>query len=665
MATSFNEQFGQYGAWRREFALRLKLLSAWMKEHALLDDAVQERLRRLEDQMRSDKVTVAFVAEFSRGKSELINAVFFASYGRRIMPAGAGRTTMCPTELAFDPALPASLRLLPIASRLDPRSLMDWRQSPEEWTQISLDVHDPAQLAASLTKVTEVRSVPLEEARALGFWHDELPDDNPLQLADGRVEVPRWRHALVNIAHPLLQQGLVILDTPGLNAVGAEPELTINLIAQAHAVVFILAADAGVTKSDMAVWREHLGGEATHADARLVVLNKIDTLWDALSTPDDIARQIDQQRASSAAMLGVDMHQVMAVSAQKGLLAKISADDGLLQSSGLPAFESLLGKGILGERQNILRAVVSRGIADLRVETSRVIQMRRRELSEQKAELQGLGGKNTAVIKTMRQRVEQEKLEFDIGNAKIHAVRSVQHKLLGDVFALLGSRALKAEMTALATALQKPGLKLSVKGTYAETFTRLRANLDRARTHSLEIQNMLAATFRQLNAEYGFSLQAPAEPDVARYDQELRQIEASHLRYLGLGHALRLAQPEFAERLVRALTTRLRAVYEAAFAEVELWSKTAAAQLEAQLQERRTSFGRRIEAIDRIQQAAGGLDERVAEIESQEAVLGQLETRLQLLTSYFLSTGAALQDLPGPPTPPSPPSSASSSVVLP
>lgn len=616
-----------------------------------MDALVQDRLRRLEDQMRSDKVTVAFVAEFSRGKSELINAVFFAAYGRRIMPAGAGRTTMCPTELAFDPALAPTLRLLPITSRLDPRSLTDWRLAPEEWTEVALDVHDPAQLASALTKVTEVRSVPVDEARALGFWHDELPDDNPLQAADGRVEVPRWRHALVNIAHPLLQQGLVILDTPGLNAVGAEPELTINLIAQAHAVVFILAADAGVTKSDMAVWREHLSGDAAHAEARLVVMNKIDTLWDALSTQEQTAREIDRVRASSAAMLGVPVDRVMPVSAQKALLAKISADPGLLQASGLPAFEELLGKDILGERQNILRAVVSRGIAELRVETSRVIQMRRRELSEQKIELQGLGGKNTAVIKSMRLRIEQEKLEFDIGNAKIHAVRSVQHKLLGDVFTLLGSRALKAEMAALAVALQKPGLKLSVKGTYAETFKRLRANLDRARSHSLEIQSMLAATFRQLNAEYGFSLQAPAEPDVARFDQELQQIEMSHLRYLGLGHALRLAQPEFAERLVRALTTRLRAVYEAAFTEVELWSKTAAAQLEAQLTERRTSFGRRIDAIDRIQQAAGGLDERVAEIDSQEAVLGQLETRLQLLTSYFLSTGTALQDLPGPPAP--------------
>ena len=103
---SFNEQFDQHGAWRREFALRLKLLAEWMKDHDLLDAAVEERLQRLESQVRSDKVMVAFVAEFSRGKSELINAIFFAGYKRRIMPASAGRTTMCPTELGYDSEVP-------------------------------------------------------------------------------------------------------------------------------------------------------------------------------------------------------------------------------------------------------------------------------------------------------------------------------------------------------------------------------------------------------------------------------------------------------------------------------------------------------------------------------------------------------------------------------
>jgi hypothetical protein len=45
-APSFNEQFDSHSVWRREFALRLKLLSDWMRDHELLDASVEERLQR-------------------------------------------------------------------------------------------------------------------------------------------------------------------------------------------------------------------------------------------------------------------------------------------------------------------------------------------------------------------------------------------------------------------------------------------------------------------------------------------------------------------------------------------------------------------------------------------------------------------------------------------
>ncbi|MGE0333628.1 MAG: dynamin family protein [Ramlibacter sp.] len=640
MGTSFNEQFDQHGAWRREFALRLKLLSEWMKDHELLDSAVEERLRRLEQQMRSDKVMVAFVAEFSRGKSELINAIFFAGYKRRIMPASAGRTTMCPTELGYDADVPPCLRLLPIETRLQPQALMEWRAVPDKWTRIDLDVNDPGQLAQALEKVAEVRHVPKEEARALGFWHDEVPEDNPMVDADGLVEVPKWRHALINIAHPLLKQGLVILDTPGLNAIGAEPELTVNLIPQAHAVVFILAADTGVTKSDLSIWREHLISETGSTDSRLVVLNKIDTMWDSLSTPTQVQAQIDRQRATSAEILGLPREQVIPVSAQKGLVAKVNDDEALLQASQLPVLERALADGVMGQRQKILRAAVAGGIGDLRMEAARALNIRRRDLAEQMLELKGLRGKNTSVIKHMRSRIEPEQGDFDVSGAKIHAVRSVHLKLLREVFTLLGTGTLKAEMGELTAALRQPGIKLGVKKAYSQTFDRLREGLRKAQATSVEIQNMLGGTFRQLNAEYGFSLQAPQEPDLARYTRDLDLVERSHTQYLGVGNALKLAQPEFADRLVRALATRLRVVYESALGEVELWNKSAAAQLDAQLRERRRNFGRRIEAIERIQQAATGLDDRIAEIDAQEGALNQLDAKLIELTAHLIATPA-------------------------
>ena len=634
---SFNKQFDLHGVWRREFALRLKLLAEWMKDHDLLDAAVEERLRRLELRVRSDKVMVAFVAEFSRGKSELINAIFFASYGRRIMPASAGRTTMCPTELGYDADVPPCLRLLPIETRLQKQALMEWRMVPEKWTRIDLDVNDPAQLAQALEKVAEVRHVSKDEARALGFWHDDSPEDNPLAGPDGLVEVPKWRHALINIAHPLLKQGLVILDTPGLNAIGAEPELTVSLIPQAHAVVFILAADTGVTKSDLAIWREHLITEGDGTETRLVVLNKIDTLWDALSTPEQVQTQIDRQRTTSASILGLPTSQVIPVSAQKGLVAKVTRDKALLQASQLPALELALGEGVMGQRQKILRTAVAAGIGELRAEAGRAMHIRRRDLAEQMIELRGLKGKNVSVIRHMRSRIEQEQAEFDTSGAKIYAVRSVHLKLLREVFNLLGTPTLRVELAELTHALKQPGIKLGVKKAYGQTFSRLREGLQKAQTLSGDIQTMLTASFRQLNAEFSFSLQAPKEPELTLFQRDLALIERSHLQYLGVSNVIKLSQPEFSERLVRALATRLRVVYESALGEVELWNKSAASQLDAQLRERRRNFARRLEAIERIQQAASGLDERIAEIDAQESVLDELDTKLMELTSHLLS----------------------------
>ena len=637
MGPSFNEQFDQHGVWRREFAQQIKRLGDWMSSHELMDAAVQERLHRLEEQVRTDKVMVAFVAEFSRGKSELINAIFFADYGRRIMPASAGRTTMCPTELGYDATVAPSLRLLPIESRLQMQSLAEWRLKTDRWLEIPLEIGNADQIAKALEKVAEIRKVSLEDARALGFWHDDLTDENPLPDANGLVEVPMWRHALINVPHPLLKQGLVILDTPGLNAVGAEPELTVNLIPQAHAVVFILSADTGVTRSDLSIWREHLAISPDSTDARLVVLNKIDTLWDTLNTAEQVQMQLERQCSTSAEMLGIPRSRVVPVSAQKGLVAKITADDLLLESSGLPVLEEALAKGIMGSRQSILRAAVASGVAGLRSESARVINIRRRDLDDQMAELRSLRGKNASVIESMRQRIEQERSEFDLSTSKIQAVRAVHLKLLRDVFQQLGAKALKVELAELAQTLQQKGLKLGVKKIYVQTFDKLRGTLDKAQASGTEIQAMLGGTFRQLNAEFGFSLQVPPPPQLEHFSHDLDQIEQSHLQYLGMGNALKLAQPEFADRLVRALGMRLRTVYESAANDLELWSKSATAQLDAQLRERRRSFARRIEAVDRIQQAASGLVERITEIEASEDELVQLERKLKELTSQLIA----------------------------
>jgi len=640
---SFEQEFDEHHAWRKLFAARLKTLSEWLEARDLMDAGVRERLDRAREQVNADKVTVAFVAEFSRGKSELINAIFFAGYGRRIMPASAGRTTMCPTELGYDPEVAPCLRLLPIDTRLQPQSLLEWRSAPEKWERIDLDVNDPTQLAQAIEKVAEVRRVSVADARALGFWHDETPEDNPLPGADGLVEVPHWRHALINMAHPLLKQGLVILDTPGLNAIGAEPELTVSLLPQAQAVVFILAADAGVSKSDLAIWREHLAPAAERRDARLVVLNKIDTLWDDLSTPEYIEAQIQRQREHSAQVLELAPSQVIAVSAQKGLLAKVRGDEALLAESRLVDLEQALSDGVLVQRRQILVGQVREGLATIRAEVEQRLYARDRELVEQLQELEGLRGKNSTVIQQMRRRIEQEQAEFESSGARIQAIRSVHMRQLKDLLGLLGTTRLKAEVAQLAEALRQPGIKFGVKKVYAEAFDRLRDALGRAQTLGAEVQTMLGASFRDLNTEFGFALQLPDQPDFSRYLEDLQMVERNHLQYLGLGNVLKLANPEFGERLTKALMSRLQGVFESAANDMDLWNKSAAAQLDTQLRDRRRNFARRAEAMARIQLAAGGLDTRIEEL--GKAQLASERTRAALAQLTGLDADGAFTEL--------------------
>ena len=334
------QKFQEYSDWRKGVVSALEQYRAWIHGSDMADAASDQRISRLLERLVDDKLTIAFVAEFSRGKSELINAIFFADYGQRILPSSAGRTTMCPTELLYDETIPPCIRLLPIETRKEAQSTSDYKGQHHVWTVLPLNISSGDGMLEAFKQVSLTKRVSIEEAKSYGLFDEDDPDAALEIDENGLVEISQWRHAIVNFPHPLLKEGLIIVDTPGLNAIGTEPELTLNLIPNAHAVLFILAADTGVTKSDIDVWRNHIGG----GPGRMVVLNKIDSMWDELRTADEIEAQIKHQISTVAHNLSLDEKQIFPVSAQKGLVAKINKDAPLLAKSRLPTLEYALSK---------------------------------------------------------------------------------------------------------------------------------------------------------------------------------------------------------------------------------------------------------------------------------------------------------------------------------
>jgi hypothetical protein len=646
MSHSFATSLDALGGWRAALTERVDNVARFLAEHDLAQGAAAEQLAALRERLGNEKLVVAFVAEFSRGKSELINAIFFADTGRRILPATPGRTTMCPVELGWSSEEPPSLALLPIETRLEGLSLGELRTQARAWRRFDLQIDDPEQLARSLLEVTRTEWVTEEQARALGFWDDAHPEDNPPRDDEGRVEVPAWRHALINYPHPLLRQGLVVLDTPGLNAIGAEPELTLSLLPSAHATVFILGADTGVTKSDLAIWRDHLGAQAP---TRFVVLNKIDALVDPLASRELVEQQIAQQQRETARTLQVELQRVFPLSARQALAARVEGDEAGLSESRLPVLEAALGAQLLPQRRQVLEQVVQEGASQVENQVMRHIGDARRQLAEQTLELRGLRGKNNAKVRLMIKRVDAETAEFEECTTLLQAMRAVHGRMLKDMLVDLSSDRVRDEVAEMQASMGASILNLGAKKAFLALCERLRGLLATAQRRNGEIREMLAASFGRLNAEFGFSLSQNKPLDFDRFTGELQLIESNYVQYLGLTLALRLAQPKFMEQFRRMLISKLRVVFENASSELELWNKAVSAQVDSQLRERRKAFKRRRETLEKIQSAAGELELRIDEIETQDRRLVEFQSRIaelvESLRMYAIAQPFATDDL--------------------
>jgi replication fork clamp-binding protein CrfC len=618
----------------------LERYRAWIGAADLTDAATDQRFSRVRTRLTDDKLSIAFVAEFSRGKSELINAIFFADYGQRVLPSSAGRTTMCPTELLYDETFPPSIRLLPIETRAEAQSTSDFREQSHVWTVLPLDISSGEGMLEAFKQVSLTKRVPVEDAKRYGLY-DETDQDMATSVGqDGLVEISQWRHAIVNFPHPLLKEGLVIIDTPGLNAIGTEPELTLNLIPNAHAVLFILAADTGVTKSDIDVWRNHIGT----GPGRMVVLNKIDSMWDELRTPAEVELQISGQVAAAAQTLNVPEHQVFPISAQKGLVGKINRDAELLEKSRLPALENALSGELIPGKQEIIRAQLASEIDEMSSSRQALLAARMRNVVEQLVELRSLRGKNQNIIEHMMKRVELEKKEFDGSLLKLQGTRAVFTRLSTEVFTSLGMDILKEDIRNTREAMEKSKFSSGLRQAVKHFFAQIQNNLALSSGKTEEISAMMTVMYRKFSTEHGLALSTPMPFSLQKYRKEIEMIEGVYHKQFGTAAIMTTPQVVLMTKFFDSIASRVKQSFLQANRDVEAWLKVVMAPLEAQIWEHKAQLKKRKQSIERIHMATDSLEEKLesleqmqADLDEQKKMLLQLEAELKNAISADLA----------------------------
>jgi len=632
--------FEHYGAWRDALTQAVVQFRRWLQDNKLLDAEAARRIGLALDRLAEDKLVVAVVAEFSRGKSELINAIFFADCGQRILPTSAGRTTMCPTELMYDERLAPCIRALPIETRARPGGASEYRRSEADWQTFPVDATSADGMLQAFRLVSETIRVRTEVARSYGLFDPDDPDQQAGVDADGTVEISRWRHAVINFPHPLLRQGLVLLDTPGLNAIGAEPELTLSLVPSAHAVLFVLAADTGLTKSDLDMWR-HVVRDSSATDQHIAVLNKIDGLWDGLKTAAEIETEVQRQVALVGQRLGLDRSRVFAVSAQKGLVAKLKHDQRLLAASRLRELEDALVKTLVPAKQNIVRAQTLSMIERVGEEVRQTLAVRERGLVEQLYEMRSLQGKNQGSIERMLLRAQQEATDFEKVARKVVATRFVLNKIAAQALAPLKRDALRESAAAARERMHKAWLPTAFAPIVGEYFDGLRDAIRQANARIAEMERMMVGVQDNFAQELGWSLAAPMAFSIDSYLAEIDRLQEAARVQFGTFAVLTRGKWGLIERFLETVVAKSRDILVAAERDVEAWIGSLLPPVEAQVREQRSALVRRAESVQKIRDAQESLDGRIAELKEALRTVQQKIEALKLQVDRARATGGA------------------------
>ena len=653
-----SSEIEQYSEWRQSVRGAVQDLSGFLKDQNITDLRTHHQFERVLGSLVDDNLSVAFVAEYSRGKSEMINTIFFGKYKRRILPSGSGRTTMCPTELLYDPNRPPSIRLLPIESRQDERPLFELKAEEDQWEEVVFDADDVESVASALKGMTDSKLVSKNYAKRLNF--DLLENENseiglPVNKYD-EVEIPSWRHAVINLPHPLLELGLVILDTPGLNAIGAEPELTINQLATAHTVIFILSHDTGVTSTDLELWETHLDGvshkkksakgqgENATNQLKLVALNKIDALWDGIRSDEQIKNEIEAQVIATSKALKLERENIFPVSAQKGLLAKLEDDQKLLERSNIGNLEQAIANRLVPQKRKIVVDKVRSSLASILESASSIMGGRLKDADEHIAELRQLSSKNTDVISHIMLKVQAEKSSLEVDMQRYQALRAVYGKETTKLARILAPEKLEKLIAITKHYMAKCVTSVTLQKTIAKYFEHMHNRIDSAIAQANEIAVLSEGITRDFEKDHGIANFQVRRLRLERYKQEITRLEEKHGHLKKTKTLFFKEQMSITNKFYDSVCSASRKIFSHALKDANNWNNNLMVPMETHVREHHTQLRRRLESVKRIHRASDTVETRLEELNIQHGTLvKQNDTLLSLQRKLdkLLSDGEA------------------------
>lgn len=265
----------------------------------------REKLSTLKQRLEEERFHLAVLGQFKRGKSTLLNALL----GDEVLPTSVLPLTSIPTFIEYGPEFKAKVIL-------------------QSGTDIDLCAKEsPSQLAEFLAE----------------YVTEELNPGNQRGVLEVKVEHPS----------PLLQRGVVLIDTPGIGSTFRHnTEATLNFLPQCDASLFVVSPDPPITEVEIDFLRQVLS-KTTHT---FFVLNKIDYL-----SNDELSKAVAFLKKVLKEHVGISEEvRIFCVSARMGLQARQFGDGADWVESGMQAVQEHLVDFLANQKSSALQEAISR-----------------------------------------------------------------------------------------------------------------------------------------------------------------------------------------------------------------------------------------------------------------------------------------------------------------
>jgi GTPase SAR1 family protein len=374
-----------------------------------------EDVTRTGDYLQQGVFRLLVLGDMKRGKSTVLNALL----GENLLPSDVNPCTAILTILKYGPAKTVTVHF---SNGKSPERI-DFQAFKQRYT---IDPQEAKQL---------------EQRKELAF--------------------PDVTHAVVEYPLALLEKGVEIVDSPGLNDTEARNELSLGYIHQCHAVLFVLRASQPCTLAE----RRYLDNYIKDRNlAVFFLINAWDQVRESLIDPDDAQELADAEaklhkvfRANLSDYCtneGYDRYneRVFPISALVALRRRLKNANANLDGTGFPEFMGALNP-FLTEERTIMELRQARSL-------SRQVSSRLKESIERRTHLLGQG------VEELQQRIGSVEPEFkslhEIGEQFRREIQSVRDRKARAIAESFRSYVLGLEQTFDADFLkyQPPSLSL-------------------------------------------------------------------------------------------------------------------------------------------------------------------------------------------------------------